>query len=153
MGSPTFLTIFALLLALRCMGSDDDTKSGTALTALYYDCCKPSCGWRGKADFVNPVQSCDASNNPLTDYTAGTGCNAMPGNAYACPNQVPWAVNDSFAYGFVGAYTIGNSEGSWCCACYKLDFLEGVLSGKSMIVQATNTDYDTHGDNIFTFAV
>lgn len=149
MGLPTHLILCTLLFALRCLA--DALTSGTAFTARYWDCCKPSCGWKGKADVVTPVLSCDTSNNPLTDFNAGTGCNG--GRAYSCSNQSPWAVNSSFSYGFVGAYINGGSESTWCCACYKLQFLSGNLTGKTMIVQATNTDYDIPSDNLFTFGV
>ncbi|KAF2756408.1 barwin-like endoglucanase [Pseudovirgaria hyperparasitica] len=121
------------------------------LTGRYWDCCKPSCGWDNKADFGSPVQSCDARNKPLSDFNAGTGCNG--GTAYACSNQSPWAVNDTFAYGFAGTYLKGVLEDAWCCSCYELKFTTGNLTGKTMTVQTSNTDYDVLNDNMFTLAI
>ncbi|UPX13266.1 uncharacterized protein EKO05_0003783 [Ascochyta rabiei] len=65
-----------------------------------------------------------------------------------CTNQSPWAINDSFAYGFAAVKLAGVSESSWCCACYELTFTSGTVKGKKMIAQATNTGSDL-GDNHF----
>lgn len=46
-----------------------------------------------------------------------------------------------------------NTERDWCCGCYALTFTTGAVKGKSMIVQAHNTDYEMQDQNIFTFAV
>lgn len=81
----------------------------------YWDCCKPSCAWPGKASVSSPALTCDKNDNPL-DANAQSGCNG--GNAYACTNNSPWAVNDNLAYGFAATAINGGSEGSTCCACY-----------------------------------
>jgi hypothetical protein len=129
--------------------------SGEALTTRFWDCCKPSCGWKGKADFSRPVESCTADDKP-TDIAAGTGCNG--GGAFQCSNQQPWAINDTVSYGYAGVYitqdlTSGGIEDAWCCACYQLDFTSEPLIGKSMIVQASNTAYDVTNANRFSLAV
>ncbi|EUC28115.1 glycoside hydrolase family 45 protein [Bipolaris zeicola 26-R-13] len=129
--------------------------SGEAVTTRYWDCCKPSCGWNGKADFSSPVESCTADNKP-TNPAAGTGCNG--GDAFQCADQQPWAINDTMSYGFAGVYimpslTHGGIEDAWCCACYQLDFTSDPLIGKSMIIQASNTAYDITTANRFTLAV
>ncbi|KAF3046153.1 hypothetical protein E8E12_011398 [Didymella heteroderae] len=129
--------------------------SGEALTTRYWDCCKPSCGWKGKASVNNPVGSCSADEKPIS-IDAGTGCNG--GTAFACSQQQPWAVNDTLSYGFAGVYLtqelVGRStEDAWCCACYQLDFTSEPLRGKSMIIQASNTAYDINTANRFTLAV
>ena len=129
--------------------------SGEALTTRYWDCCKPSCGWKGKGPVNNPVGSCSADDKPIS-IDAGTGCNG--GTAYACSQQQPWAVNDTLSYGFAGAYITSElvgkpTEDAWCCACYQLDFTSEPLRGKSMIVQASNTAYDINTVNRFTIAV
>ncbi len=129
--------------------------SGVALTTRYWDCCKPSCGWKGKADVSAPVESCSWDDKPI-DVTAGTGCNG--GSAFQCSDQQPWAVNDTFAYGFAGAFilpalTHGGIEASWCCACYQLDFTSAPLIGKTLVIQASNTAYDIITTNRFTLAV
>jgi hypothetical protein len=106
--------------------------SGEALTTRYWDCCKPSCGWKGKGPVTNPVGSCSADDKPIS-IDAGT-------------------------YGFAGAYITSElvgkpTEDAWCCACYQLDFTSEPLRGKSMIVQASNTAYDINTVNRFTIAV
>jgi hypothetical protein len=150
-----FLTSTVLLLALRpehaSSAVSDIFGPSTALTTRYWDCCKPSCAWSDKASFNKPIQSCDINNKPLLDTNQGTGCNG--GTSFACANNSPWAVNDTFSYGFVGAYLKGGDESTWCCGCYQLSFTSGPVKGKSMIVQASNTDYDMPDQNVFTFGV
>lgn len=130
--------------------------SGEAITTRYWDCCKPSCAWNGKADVNKPVLSCSVDDKP-TSVDAGTACGAG-GTAYTCLNQQPWQVNDTMSYGFAGAFimpdlTNGGIEGSWCCACYQLDFTSDPLRGKSLIIQATNTAYDITTNNRFSLAI
>jgi hypothetical protein len=130
--------------------------SGEAVTTRFWDCCKPSCAWNGKADVSKPVLSCTADNKP-TDVAAGTAC-GTGGTAYQCSNQQPWAINDTMSYGYAGAFitsdlTHGGIEGAWCCACYQLDFTSDPLRGKSLIVQASNTAYDVTTTNRFSLAV
>ncbi|KAI0453494.1 glycoside hydrolase family 45 protein [Xylaria acuta] len=136
-------TILGLLAAAA---STAYAASGSGVTTRYWDCCKPSCSWSGKAPVSSPARTCDASNNPLADVDAKSGCDG--GNAYACTNYSPWAVNDRLAYGFAATAIGGGSESSWCCACYQLDFTSGPVAGKSMIVQSTNTGGDL-GNNHF----
>jgi hypothetical protein len=129
--------------------------TGEAVTTRFWDCCKPSCSWNGKADFSRPVESCSADDKP-TDMAAGTGCNG--GSAFQCSNQQPWAINDTVSYGYAGVFitrdlTHGQTEGAWCCACYQLNFTSEPLIGKSMIVQASNTAYDVTGTSRFSLAV
>ncbi|PVH93183.1 glycoside hydrolase family 45 protein [Periconia macrospinosa] len=129
--------------------------SGEAVTTRFWDCCKPSCGWKAKAPFSRPVLSCGIDDKPI-DIDAGTGCNG--GSAYQCSNQQPWKVNDTFSYGFAGVFikpelTAGKIEDAWCCACYQLDFTSDPLKGKTMIVQASNTAYDVTSNNRFSLAI
>ncbi|KAF4622820.1 hypothetical protein G7Y89_g14206 [Cudoniella acicularis] len=144
----------ATLLALLPFFLQVDAQaSGTGTTTRYWDCCKASCGWPGKITLAtgsNPVTSCDANDNPLTNYNAVSGCNS--GGAYMCSNQTPWAVSDTLAYGFAATTISGGTESSWCCACYELTFTSGAVAGKQMIVQATNTGGDL-SSNQFDIAV
>ena len=55
-----------------------------------------------------------------------------------CSDQSPWAVSSDLAYGFA-AISVSNPS---CCQCYQLTFTSGTISGKRMIVQATNTGAD-----------
>ncbi|KAF4976437.1 hypothetical protein FZEAL_6875, partial [Fusarium zealandicum] len=120
--------------------------SGNGHSTRYWDCCKPSCSWGGKASVSAPVLTCDKNDNPLTDANAPSGCNG--GSAFTCSNNSPWAVNDKLAYGFAATKLAGGSEGSWCCACYALTFTDGPVKGKTMVVQSTNTGGDL-GENHF----
>lgn len=148
---PLILSLLVLLFQLRPADAQIQ-NNGTALTNRYWDCCKPSCGWKNKADVANPVRSCDRDSKPLDDdFATGTGCNG--GYAFACTDQTPWAVNDTFAYGFAGAFLKGGQERNWCCTCFQLTFRDEALAGKTFVIQVTNTDYDVLTDNMFTFAV
>ncbi|KAF2452374.1 RlpA-like double-psi beta-barrel-protein domain-containing protein-containing protein [Lineolata rhizophorae] len=151
-GRGNALKSLALVLAASRWATAD-SLSGSARTERYWDCCKPSCSWSDHGRFMgDPVESCGIDDAPLTDFTAGTGCNG--GSAYSCATQSPWAVNDTFSYGFVGVYIDRRTEDHWCCSCYHLNFTEGPVAGKTMIVQAHNSAYDTDiDDNKFTIAV
>jgi len=125
--------------------------SGSGSTTRYWDCCKPSCAWPGKGSLQQgPLKTCDRNDNPLNDGgSTKSGCD-NGGNAYMCSNQSPWAVNDSLAYGWAAVRINGQTESQWCCACYELTFTSGPVSGKKMVVQASNTgkgeaDLDTSG--------
>ncbi|KAL6705517.1 hypothetical protein ACN47E_006634 [Coniothyrium glycines] len=144
------LPLFAVLAQCASLN-----YSGEAVTTRFWDCCKPSCGWNGKAQVSSPVESCTADDKP-TDIAAGTGCNG--GTAYQCSDQQPWAINDTLSYGYAGAFilpalTNGGIEDAWCCACYQLDFTSDPLIGKSMIIQASNTAYDITTTNRFSLAI
>lgn len=89
------------------------------VTTRYWDNCKPSCAWPGKAQVSEPVRTCNRQDlwpNPL-DPNAQSACG--PGEAFACSNNGPWAVNDNLAYGFAAAKLQGQSEWNWCCTCYE----------------------------------
>ena len=112
-------------------------QSGSGTTTRYWDCCKPSCAWNNVVGVTKPVTSCDANDNPLTSASIQSGC--AGGTAYMCSDQSPWKVTDDLAYGFA-AVSANNAPA--CCSCYQLSFTSGVIKGKKMIVQATNTGYD-----------
>ncbi|VUC31384.1 unnamed protein product [Clonostachys rosea] len=132
--------VFQVVSVLASMASLTLAASGSGHSTRYWDCCKPSCAWSGKASVSSPVRTCDANNSPLSDVDAKSACDG--GVAYTCSNNSPWAVNDNLAYGFAATAINGGSESSWCCACYKLTFTSGPASGKVMVVQSTNTGYD-----------
>ena len=106
------------LVALATGAAVVDAQSGSGKTTRYWDCCKGSCGWAGKASVNQPIKSCDKSDNPLADMAAKNACD-NGGSAYMCTNQSPWAVDDKLAYGFAAVKLSGGTESSWCCACYK----------------------------------
>ena len=112
--------------------------SGAGTTTRYWDCCKPSCAWNDLSTLGidSAVKSCDAKDQPLSDTSAASGCSG--GTAYMCSDQSPWAVSSDLAYGFAAV----SASSPKCCQCYKLTFTSGAVSGKTMIVQATNTGSD-----------
>ena len=65
-----------------------------------------------------------------------------------CSDQSPWAVNKNLAYGFAAV----SSANTNFCTCYQLTFTSGAISGKKMVVQATNTGSDV-GSTQFDLAV
>ncbi|CAF4871674.1 unnamed protein product, partial [Rotaria sp. Silwood2] len=38
--------------------SPSNTGRKNGVTTRYWDCCKASCGWTGKASVTNPVKTC-----------------------------------------------------------------------------------------------
>lgn len=146
----SYLSNFIFLFLSLCSAELVDF-TGNTITTRFWDCCKPSCSWKGKAGFSQPVQTCAKDESYLSDFSAGTGCKG--GKAYSCSDQQPWAVNDTFSYGFAGIFIQGHVEDFWCCACYRLDFTSEPLLGKSMIIQASNTAYDVSSSNRFSLAV
>lgn len=124
--------------------------SGSGKTTRYWDCCKPSCSWPGKAPVSRPVNTCNAQGQVLSDANALSGCDG--GNAFMCTNQSPWAINSSLSYGYAAARINGITERDWCCSCYELTFTSGPVTGKKMIVQVTNTGGDL-GENHFDITI
>jgi len=125
------------------------TKSGK--TTRYWDCCKPSCSWNGKAPVTSPVTTCAKDGfSVLSDRNAQSGCDG--GGAYVCNNQQPFAVNDNLAYGFAAASISGQGEYQGCCACYELTFTSGPVNGKKLVVQVTNVGADL-GENHFDLQI
>ncbi len=143
------LAVLALLTTSATLISAD--ASGSGKTTRYWDCCKGSCSWPGKAPVSAPVKTCGKDNSPLSDAGAKSGCEAG-GTAYMCADQSPWAVTNDLAYGFAAVNVMGQKEKDWCCSCYRLTFTSGQAKGKRMIVQATNTGSDL-GENHFDIAV
>lgn len=120
--------------------------SGSGKTTRYFDCCKPSYAWDGKSSAVShAVYSCDANGNKL-GTNVQSACSG--GSAFMCNDQVPWAVTDDLSYGFAAASVAGSTDQSLACTCMKLKFTSGSVSGKTMVVQITNTGSDL-GSNQF----
>jgi hypothetical protein len=133
--------ILLALLPYFIQANAQALNSGT--TTRYWDCCKPSCAWPGKANLAvrsNPVQIYDINNNPISDPNVASGCGG--GTAYQYSNESPWVVNDNLAYGYAAVNIEEGLEASWCCTCYELTFTSGPVTGKKMIIQATNTGGD-----------
>ncbi|KAG7139744.1 putative endoglucanase type K like protein [Verticillium longisporum] len=100
-----------LPLALHLTPTASQT-SGSGSTTRYWDCCKPSCAWPGKAALSSgPVTTCDINDRPLGDANARSGCEAG-GTSYMCSGQSPWAVSADLAYGWAAATNTGADLGS-----------------------------------------
>ena len=138
MSSLKNLALLALSTGMASIAAAQASGSGT--TTRYWDCCKGSCAWPGKADVSAPITTCDIKDQPLTDANAASGCDG--GTAYMCSDQSPWAVNATMAYGFAAVSIPSETESDWCCSCYELTFTSTSIAGKKMIVQATNTGGD-----------
>lgn len=149
----SYLTTFLFLLSTSQASSAEESVlvSGHAITDRYFDCCKPDCGWLSRADVNQPVQICDRNNEPFSETEEGSSCGGGP--SYPCYDQVPWAVNDTFSYGFAGVYLKKKLRDTWCCACYELTFTSGEVKGKKMVVQAHNSGFDLLTTNRFALAV
>ncbi|KAF2712035.1 glycoside hydrolase family 45 protein [Pleomassaria siparia CBS 279.74] len=147
-----FPNILSLLPIFTVLVRSEVAISGEAVTTRFWDCCKPSCSWNNKGPLTTPVASCDKDDKRIANVNAGSGC-GEGGSAYTCSNQQPWAVNDTFSYGFAGVNIVGRVEDFWCCGCYQLDFTSEPLKNKSMIIQASNTAYDIKTDNRFSLAI
>ncbi|KAI0158080.1 cellulase-like protein [Xylariaceae sp. FL1272] len=142
---------FALLTLYSGLAAGQGA-SGSGQTTRYWDCCKPSCGWSGKTNSGQLIGTCSISDSPLNDNGAtASGCDAG-GSAYMCSNQSPWAIDENTSYGWAAVRINGQTESTWCCACYELTFTSGPVSGKKMIVQASNTGGDL-GSNHFDLAI
>lgn len=108
----------------------------------YWDCCKPACGWAGNVRSGQPMNSCDKSDNVLSDKGAKNACEGG-GSAYMCWSEVPWAVSNTLAFGYAAA-----SGGNYVCGrCFQIQFTgqghngspaSPQLNNKTMIVQITN---------------
>lgn len=92
-------------------GTGTQTQSTTAapavglqsgVTTRYWDCCKASCGWSGKATVSSPVKTCARDGFTQVDVNAQSGCNG--GSGFMCSNQMPWNVSASLSYGYAAAY-------------------------------------------------
>lgn len=132
-----------LAAAIAALASAQDYGSKPGKTTRYWDCCKPSCAWAGKAGVTAPVKTCDVKNQPLADAAAKSGCDG--GDAYMCSDHSPWVIDEKLAYGFA-AVNFATGEEASCCSCYELTFNSGPVIGQKMIVQATNTGGDVGGD-------
>ncbi|KAK6433500.1 hypothetical protein LTR95_010323 [Oleoguttula sp. CCFEE 5521] len=149
MSSVKSLAFLALATGLASVSNAQST-SGSGTTTRYWDCCKASCSWPGKASVSSPVALCDKNDSPLSDYNTQSAC--AGGSSYMCSSQSPWAVSDSLAYGFAAVSIPSGSEATSCCSCYELTFTSTSIAGKKMIVQATNTGSDL-GQGQFDLAI
>ncbi len=88
--------------SITISSGNDNRQPG--VTTRYWDCCKASCGWPGKASVTNPVQTCAQDGFTPVDVNTQSGCNN--GSAYMCSNQQPWSVSSTLSYGYAAAHII-----------------------------------------------
>ncbi|KAL0091960.1 glycoside hydrolase family 45 protein [Phycomyces blakesleeanus] len=114
--------------------------SGNGHTTRYWDCCKPSCAWDGKASVTKPVLTCAKDGVSRLGADVQSGC--VGGQAYMCNDNQPWVINDNLSYGFAAASLGSAGASAFCCGCYELTFTNTAVSGKKFVVQVTNTGDD-----------
>jgi len=123
------------------------------VTTRYYDCCKPSCSWPGKASVTQTVRQCAVDGKTtLQDASSPSACQTdVEGISHMCEDQQPWAVSETLSYGFAAAALPGGESES-CCACYAITFSDPPIRGKQIVVQVTNTGSDV-GSNQFDLQI
>ncbi|KAF3905143.1 Endoglucanase-5 [Orbilia brochopaga] len=148
-----FRALSSLLVSasLLTMQTSAAILTGESFTSMYYDCCKPACAWPTQGRFISGLRTCDANNQYVLDDTAGNYCGGGP--ASSCIDQTPWAVNDSFSFGYASIFIRGADSTEWCCSCYALEFLDSDIKGKKMIVQGINVNYNEDQINWFSLTV
>lgn len=155
------VTAFALLLGIGKIVPEAEaqtasptftylTPAATGKTTRYWDCCKGSASWPGKALVSAPVLACAKDGVTRVDATAQSVCNG--GTSYACNTNQPWAVNESLSYGFAAANLTGKAESDTSCACYALQFTSGPVIGKTFVAQVVNLGGDL-GENHFDLLI
>ncbi|WNG53964.1 hypothetical protein F0U59_03510 [Archangium gephyra] len=156
------VTAFALLLGLGKIVPEAEAQTAsptftylsspaaTGKTTRYWDCCKGSASWPGKASVSAPVLACTKDGVNRLDVNAQSGCNG--GTSYACNNNQPWTVNESLSYGFAAASLAGKSESDTSCACYALKFTSGPVTGKTLVAQVVGLG-GSLGDNHFSLLI
>ncbi|KAK6507723.1 hypothetical protein TWF481_006145 [Arthrobotrys musiformis] len=147
----TLLSSLILSTAVLSPGASARVFSGQSFTSMYYDCCKPACAWPTYGSFITGLKTCDANDQLVLDDTAGGYCGGGP--ASSCTNQTPWAVNETFSYGYASIFIRGADSTEWCCSCYELEFLDSEIKGKKMIVQGINVNFNVDQINWFSLAV
>ncbi|SNX84232.1 related to Endoglucanase 1 precursor [Melanopsichium pennsylvanicum] len=123
----------------------------TAAT-MYWDCCKPSSSWAGKAPVTQPVAVCQADGRtivtgPRRDDSDSSGCGG--GSEFQCSCQQPWTddVNPTIGYGFAAMTSMTEEENS--CACYVAEF-EGAQTNKiqTLFYQVINIGGDVNSGGL-----
>jgi hypothetical protein len=102
------------------------TGGTNGTTTRYWDCCMPHCAWHSTA------RTCDINNNVIGDPQSSSCTPGAQPIGYQCWSMAPWQVGSRVSYGLV-AFNSGN-----CGDCYQLDFTDGPVAGKTMIVQVIN---------------
>lgn len=140
-----------IVLTVVAVGVDSQTAGSPGVTTRYWDCCKASCSWPGKAPVSAPVNNCAKDGTTVVDPNGQNVCGGggTSTTTYMCSNNQPYVINNTLAMGFVAATISGTNkagnamtETDWCCACYEIIFTSSTVVGKRMVVQVTNTGSD-----------
>ncbi|SPO25971.1 related to Endoglucanase 1 precursor [Ustilago trichophora] len=119
---------------------------------MYWDCCKPSGAWPGKAAVYNPVVTCQADGKtivtgPRRDEPNSSGC--AGGFEFQCSCQQPWtdALNPEIGYGFAAMTSATEHDNE--CACYVAEF-QSPKPGKvgTLFYQVINDGGDVTQDGL-----
>ncbi|MFP2933121.1 hypothetical protein ACLESO_49830 [Pyxidicoccus sp. 3LG] len=126
------------------------SPSATGKTTRYWDCCKGSGSWPGKASVTAPVRACAKDGVTALNSSIQSGCNG--GQSFACNSHQPWAVSPNLSYGFAAANLAGKLESDTSCACYELKFTSGPVTGKTFVAQVVSVGGDL-GANHFDLLI
>ncbi|WIG98707.1 hypothetical protein [Myxococcus sp. SDU36] len=121
------------------------SNSAKAKTTRYWDCCKASGAFDGKAEVNAPVKACARDGKTPVDAATQSICSG--GTGFTCTSNQPWPVNKKLSYGFAAASLAGKSESDTSCACYELKFTSGSVKGKTFVAQVINSTMSSDPDS------
>ncbi|GAC94048.1 glycoside hydrolase [Pseudozyma hubeiensis SY62] len=122
---------------------------------MYWDCCKPSGSWPGKAPVYNTVATCYKDGKTVVTGAhlndgGSSGCGG--GNEFQCSCQQPWtdAVNPTLGYAFTAKTSSNEADDE--CACFVQNFAQTSNSkpGKvsTLFYQVINDGGDVTSDGL-----
>lgn len=119
---------------------------------MYWDCCKASSSWPGKASVYNTVATCQADGKtivtgPNRNDANSSGCGG--GWEYQCSCQQPWTDSTNPELGYAFAATSSTIESDTSCACFVETFV-GAQPGKvgTLFYQVINDGGDVTSDGL-----
>jgi len=110
------MNAFIALIVLSAVAVGVNSQTNAAgKTTRYWDCCKASCSWGGKASVTAPVKACNKDGVSVLDMNCRNTCNGggTDPQCYMCNSNQPWAVNNTLAFGFVAGAVAGKTEADW----------------------------------------
>ena len=123
----------------------------SSAATMYWDCCKTSASWPGKAPVYNPVATCEADGKtivtgPRRDSPNSSGCGG--GYEFQCSCQQPWTDASNPTVGYAFAAMSSYKEAGAECACFVAEF-EGSKAGKinTLFFQVINDGGDVVSDS------
>ncbi|MDR2732063.1 MAG: hypothetical protein LBB36_02475 [Fibromonadaceae bacterium] len=104
----------------------------------YWDSCKAHCSWNYAAPTSNRCKACTSNGTTQIAANDNNKSSCDGGNSFACFDQTPKTISTNLAYAFAATPGGGND----CGKCYQLQFTNTVISGKTLIVIASNIGHD-----------